>query len=290
MKNRDQFSIGIVSKPQASDSLPLLDDLLSWLSKRNIRFLMDPVAGKLAKEANGEILDRPALPGRSDLIVVLGGDGTLLSIARHCIGFDVPILGVNLGSLGLLTELSAAELFPAIEQCLNGSALIQSRMALSVDLKRNGETLASYKCLNDVVLNKAALARIIEIHVRLGDGLLADIRADGLIVSTPTGSTAYNLSAGGPIVTPGINAIILNPICPHTLSLRPLVIDLSAPLEITLSEDSGEVYLTADGQLGHPVGKDDVIKIDTSPDTVKLVSTRKRNYFALLRDKLGWGA
>jgi len=233
---------------------------------------------------------RPALPGRSDLIVVLGGDGTLLSIARHCIGFDVPILGVNLGSLGFLTEISSAELFPALEQWLSGSALIAPRMTLSVDLKRGGDTIASYKCLNDVVLNKAALARIIEMHVRLGDGLLGDIRADGLIVSTPTGSTAYNLSAGGPIVTPGMNAVILNPICPHTLSLRPLIVDVTAPIEITLSRDSGEVYLTADGQLGHAVGKDDVIRIDTSPETVKLVSTRKRNYFALLRDKLGWGA
>lgn len=289
MKSNSAITIGIVSKPQPSGKLPLLDDLMIWLRKRKINFILDPVSSELIGSVAETIIERPELPGMCEFIVVLGGDGTLLSIARHCIGFDVPILGVNLGSLGFLTEISSEQLFPALEQVLSGSALIQSRMTLAVKLTRNGEEIAFYRCLNDVVLNKAALARIIGMHVRLGDGLLGDIRADGLIVSTPTGSTAYNLSAGGPIVTPGMNAIILNPICPHTLSLRPLIVDVTAPIEISLSGESGEVYLTADGQLGHPVGKDDVIRIDTSPETVKLVSTRKRNYFSLLRDKLGWG-
>ncbi len=289
MSDNSDYTVGIVAKPQSSGRLLLLDDLVKWLSMRNIAHVLDPEAALLAEKSSARILERPELPKQSDLIVVLGGDGTLLSIARHCTGLSVPILGVNLGSLGFLTETGADELFPALEHCLNDTATIQPRMMLKVTLKRKKETLATYNCLNDVVLNKGALARIIEIRVRVGEELLTGMRADGLIVSTPTGSTAYNLSAGGPILTPGMNGIIINPICPHTLTLRPLVVDVSLPIKVSLTQESGEVYLTADGQLGHPVGLGDRILIEKGSSSILLVTTHQRNYFTLLRGKLGWG-
>ncbi len=288
MIDKRNTSVGIVAKPQPEGSLPLLDELVLWLGERGVSYILDPEAARLT-EADGKVLDRMSLPSAVDLIVVLGGDGTLLSVARHCGSYPVPILGVNLGHLGFLTEISAGEMFPVLENCLNGSASIEGRMMLEATLIRHGSVVAGFKCLNDVVFNKAALARMIEIRVEVGDVLLTKMRADGLIVSTPTGSTAYNLSAGGPILTPGMDGVIITPLCPHTLTMRPLIVDGRAPVTITLTKESGEVFLTADGQSGHPVEMGDRVRIEKSAEVVRLVTSKERNYFALLREKLGWG-
>ncbi len=288
MIDKRNTSVGIVAKPQPEGRLPLLDELVAWLSERDVSFILDPEAARLT-EAEGRVLDRMSLPSAVDLVVVLGGDGTLLSVARHCGSYPVPILGVNLGHLGFLTEISAGEMFPVLESCLNGSASIEGRMMLDATLIRHDSVVAGFKCLNDVVFNKAALARMIEIRVEVGNILLTKMRADGLIVSTPTGSTAYNLSAGGPILTPGMDGVIITPLCPHTLTMRPLIVDGRAPVTITLTKESGEVFLTADGQSGHPVEMGDRVRIEKSSDVVRLVTSKERNYFALLREKLGWG-
>jgi NAD+ kinase len=224
-----------------------------------------------------------------DLVVVLGGDGTLLSVARHLGGRHVPILGVNLGALGFLTEVSTDEMIQTLDLCIEGRASVQNRMTLDATLHREGSVLATYSCLNDVVVNKSAMARIIEVRIEVGGDWLTDMRADGLILATPTGSTAYNLSAGGPILAPGVDGIVLAPLCPHTLTMRPIVLDGKDSVDITLLRGSEEVFLTADGQTGCPVRIGDCVRVQRSPHEVPLVSSPHRGYFALLREKLGWG-
>lgn len=281
--------IGIVAKPQPGGRLLALDELLRHLDERGLRSILDPEAARLAGRPAAQVAERCDLPSLVDLVVVLGGDGTLLSVARHLGGRHVPILGINLGSLGFLTEVSTDEMLLTLDLCLEGRASVQSRMTLDATLHRDGETLATYSCLNDVVLNKSAMARIIEVRVEVGGDWLTDMRADGLIVATPTGSTAYNLSAGGPILAPGVDGIIVVPICPHTLTMRPIVLDGSRPVDITLLRGSEEVFLTADGQTGSPVKAGDCVRVRRSPDGVPLVTSPHRGYFALIREKLGWG-
>jgi len=281
--------IGIVAKPQPGGNLPALEGLLRHLDERGLKPILDPEAARLARRPDAQVAQRCDLPPLVDLVVVLGGDGTLLSVARHLGGRPIPILGVNLGSLGFLTEVSTDEMLPTLDLCLQGRASVQSRMALDATLRRDGATLATYSCLNDVVLNKSAMARIIEVRVEVGGDWLTDMRADGLIVATPTGSTAYNLSAGGPILAPGVDGIILVPICPHTLTMRPIVLDGSHPVDITLLRGSEEVFLTADGQTGSPVKVGDCVRVMRAPKGVPLVTSPHRSYFALIREKLGWG-
>ncbi len=289
MSDVPNLVVGIVAKPQPGGNLPPLDMLLRHLDGRGLKSVLDPEAARLARRPDAQVAQRCDLPHLVDLVVVLGGDGTLLSVARHLGGRPVPILGVNLGSLGFLTEVSTGEMLPTLDLCLAGRASVQDRMTLDATLRRDGATLAAYSCLNDVVLNKSAMARIIEVRVEVGGDWLTDMRADGLIVATPTGSTAYNLSAGGPILAPGVDGIILVPICPHTLTMRPIVLDGSHPVDITLLRGSEEVFLTADGQTGSPVKAGDCVRVVRSPKGVPLVTSPHRSYFALIREKLGWG-
>lgn len=289
MSDVPNLVVGIVAKPQPGGNLPPLDMLLRHLDGRGLKSVLDPEAARLARRPDAQVAQRCDLPHLVDLVVVLGGDGTLLSVARHLGGHPVPILGVNLGSLGFLTEVSTGEMLPTLDLCLAGRASVQDRMTLDATLRRDGATLAAYSCLNDVVLNKSAMARIIEVRVEVGGDWLTDMRADGLIVATPTGSTAYNLSAGGPILAPGVDGIILVPICPHTLTMRPIVLDGSHPVDITLLRGSEEVFLTADGQTGSPVKAGDCVRVVRSPKGVPLVTSPHRSYFALIREKLGWG-
>lgn len=281
--------VGIVAKPQPAGRLPALDELLAHLDARGLRYVLDPESARLAPRPGVRIAERSELPGLVDLVVVLGGDGTLLSVARHLGGRRVPILGVNLGSLGFLTEISKQEMLSALDLFLSGRATLQDRMMLVATLFRGEETVASYPCLNDAVLNKSAMARIIEVRIEVGGNWLTDMRADGLIVATPTGSTAYNLSAGGPILTPGMDALVLAPLCPHTLTMRPIVLDGAQPLDLTLLRGSEEVFLTADGQTGCPVRIGDRVRVQRAEFRVPLVLGPNRSYFALLREKLGWG-
>jgi NAD+ kinase len=221
-------------------------------------------------------------------VVVLGGDGTLLAVARS-LGDGVPILGVNLGSLGFLTEIGRDELYPGLVAVLAGNFHLDERALFDVTLARADGASLSYRVLNDAVVTKSALSRIIDLELRVEGNLVARFRADGLIVSTPTGSTAYNLSAGGPILHPGLPVAVVSPICPHTLSLRPLVVPDRSLVEVTLETQREEVYLTLDGQEGTTLGHRDTVRVVRSPSSVRLVRVAERTYYDGLRGKLHWG-
>jgi NAD+ kinase len=224
-----------------------------------------------------------------DLVLVLGGDGTMIATARMIADEEVPVLGVNYGSLGYLTEFRIEELYEALEMILAGNYRLDKRVMLAVELFRGPDLVTRNRVLNDVVINKSALARIIEIEAYLNKQFVTSFRADGLIVSTPTGSTAYNLSAGGPIIFPSMNAMVVTPICPFTLSNRPLVVPDDAMVELLMKTDQEDVSLTLDGQVGFPLRVDDRVVIRKSRTTFNLIQPSNRNYFDVLRDKLRWG-
>ena len=284
--------IGIVAKGGLHAAADHLDQLASWLRARNIEPIFDTETGKLTKVA-GETRSRDALPSDVDLVVVMGGDGTLLSMATRTAlaGRDTPILGVNFGSLGFLTEVRIDELYDVLESVLNGTATFDERAMLAADAYRAREHFDSRIVLNDVVFTKAALSRIIELSVSVGAGLVTKVKADGLIVATATGSTAYNLAAGGPIVHPRADAIVLTPIAPHTLTNRPIVIPGSEVIEIRPQVVSGveDIYVTYDGQTGYPLQQNDVVRVRRSERTLRLVKAPARSYFEVLREKLKWG-
>ena len=257
-------------------------ELSLWLKKNGINQTCEP---HLASDSRRE----PTLVSDADLIVVLGGDGTMISAARMVGDADVLVLGVNYGSLGYLTDFRIEEMFPALEAIIAGEYEIDRRVMLDAEHWRGSEKLAIGRVLNDVVINKAALARIIDIDVKLNDLFVNKFRADGLIVSTPTGSTAYNLSAGGPIIYPSMNAVVLTPICPFTLTNRPIVVPDSAMIELTLDNENEGVVLSLDGQTGYPMHVADRVIIRKSKTTFNLVQPANRNYFDVLRDKLKWG-
>jgi NAD+ kinase len=285
--------IGIVAKAASREAVHTAHELAEWLRRRGLEVALDEAilrAGNIS--AMGQ--DPPFRAGEIyDLVVVLGGDGTLLSVARTLAG-KVPILGVNLGNLGFLTEVSRGELYPALVQILAGRFHTETRSLFDIDLKRAGGAggdsgALRYRVLNDAVITKSALARIIELTLRVDGHLVARFRADGLIISTPTGSTAYNLSAGGPILSPLLGVAILTPICPHALSLRPIVVPDAGPIEVTLETPREEVYLTLDGQEGTSLGQGDTVSITRSKATVKLIKVSERTFYDNLRGKLRWG-
>ena len=222
-------------------------------------------------------------------MLVLGGDGTMIATARLIGDNDVPVLGVNYGGLGYLAEFRIEELDSALESILAGNYRLDRRVMLAVELRREGEDPKTSRVLNDVVINKSALARIIEIEAYFNSQFVNSFRADGLIVSTPTGSTAYNLSAGGPVIFPSMNAVVITPICPFTLSNRPIVVPDDAEIELLLKTDNEEVALTLDGQVGFPLKVADRVVIRKSRTTFNLIQPSNRNYFDVLRDKLRWG-
>jgi NAD+ kinase len=273
-------SVGIVVKPNHAKARSTAGELSAWLAARDVRTCDEPFQA-------GEPLSDKALA--ADLIVVLGGDGTMISTARMAGGSDVLVLGINYGSLGYLTEFRIEEMFPALEAIIEGQYDVDSREMLDIELLRGDTTEASGRVLNDVVINKAALARIIETDVRLNGLYVNSFRSDGLIVSTPTGSTAYNLSAGGPIIYPSMRAVVLTPICPFTLTNRPIVVPDDAEIEIELKHENEGVVLSLDGQIGYSMVAGDVVRIRKSSMTFNLVQPTNRNYFDVLRDKLKWG-
>jgi len=285
--------IGVVVKPHQPDALDTLCRLTEWLHKKDIKLVGHAeIAHEQIERQTGcavEIVPADQLAPSVDLILVLGGDGTMIATARMIADADVPVMGVNYGGLGYLAEFPIEELFAALESILSGQYKVQKRVMLAVELWRGEELITRNRVLNDVVVNKSALARIIEIEAYLDSQFVNLFRADGLIVATPTGSTAYNLSAGGPVLYPSMNAVVITPICPFTLSNRPIVVPDESVIEVRLMTDKEEVALTLDGQVGFPLKVRDRIVIRKSRTTFNLVQPPNRNYFDVLRDKLRWG-
>jgi len=285
--------IGVVVKPHQPDTIETLCRLTEWLSERGIRLVGVPeIAHEQIKQKTGcavEIVKDEQLASSVELILVLGGDGTMIATARMMGDTEVPVIGVNYGGLGYLAEFPIDELFSALEAILSGQYKVQKRVMLAVELWRGQELITRNRVLNDVVVNKSALARIIDIEAYLDSQFVNLFRADGLIVATPTGSTAYNLSAGGPVIYPSMNGVVITPICPFTLSNRPIVVPDESVIEVRLKTDKEEVALTLDGQVGFPLRVDDRIVINKSNTTFNLVQPPNRNYFDVLRDKLKWG-
>ena len=285
--------IGIVLKPHQHDALKTICDLTQWLSDRGIEVVGGPEIERerVEHQTGCPVKEVPTekLAAVVDLILVLGGDGTMIATARMIEDLEVPVLGINYGGLGYLTEFRIEELYSALESILEGNYRLDKRVMLRTLHQRGDEVINSNRVLNDVVINKSALARIIEIDAYLNDQFVNSFRADGLIVSTPTGSTAYNLSAGGPVIFPSMNAIVITPICPFTLSNRPIVVPDDAVIELRLKTDQEDVSLTLDGQVGFPLKVEDRVVIRKSPTTFNLIQPANRNYFEVLRDKLRWG-
>ena len=285
--------IGVVVKPHRPEALETLCKLTQWLTERGIALVGGPAVDRERIEHETgcviEIIPDEELPQKVDLILVLGGDGTMIATARMLGNSEVPVIGVNYGGLGYLAEFRIDELFTALESILAGDYKLEQRVMLAVELRRGDELVTKNRVLNDVVMNKSALARIIQIETYLNDQFVNSFRADGLIVSTPTGSTAYNLSAGGPIIFPTMNAVVITPICPFTLSNRPIVVPDDSLIEVRLMTEKEDVALTLDGQVGFPIQARDRVIIRKSNTTFNLVQPKNRNYFDLLRDKLRWG-
>jgi len=279
--------VGIIAKPHKPEARTVLQDLLPWLEARGVEPILDIDTAGLAGRPGGQ--PKADVPGLADLLLVLGGDGTLLSVARLVGARDVPILGVNLGGLGFLTEVTLEELYQALDMVLQGTYEVTQRILLSATVHRQGERIAEYVALNDAVINKGALARMIELETHIDGQYVTTFRADGLILSTPTGSTAYSLAAGGPIVYPTLRALVMTPICPHTLNFRPIVIPDSAKVEIVQGSANENAYLTLDGQVGFTLRHRDVIKVVRSEHTITLLKAPGKNYFQILRAKLKWG-
>ncbi|HEY0429094.1 MAG TPA: NAD(+)/NADH kinase [Pyrinomonadaceae bacterium] len=292
MANSEIKTVGIVVKPNHKEAWATACEISAWLEKRGIRLIGKP--HEEAERVNAENchidpVETKKFQAEADLIVVLGGDGTMISTARLIGRREVLVLGINYGSLGYLTEFRIEEMFTALEDILEGRYEIDRRVMLEVEHQRGDEVLGRGQVLNDVVINKAVLARVIEIEVSLNQLFVNSFRADGLIVATPTGSTAYNLSAGGPIVYPSMNAVVLTPICPFTLTNRPIVMPDDAEISLRLKNESDGVVLTLDGQIGYSMKTEDTVSIRKSPTPFNLVQPTNRNYFDVLRNKLKWG-
>jgi NAD+ kinase len=285
--------VGIVVKPHQPEALQTICGVVEWLADRGIRLVGTPdLERERIEHQTGcavETLEADRLAALVDLILVLGGDGTMIATARMLGDREVPVLGVNYGGLGYLAEFRIEEIYSALDSILLGNYRLDARVMLAVELVRGEVEVTRTRVLNDAVINKSALARIIEIEASLNHQFVNSFRADGLIVSTPTGSTAYNLSAGGPIIYPSMNAVVITPICPFTLSNRPLVVPDDAVIELRLKTEQEDVALTLDGQVGFPLQVEDRVIIRKSRTTFNLVQPMNRNYFEVLRDKLRWG-
>ena len=285
--------IGVVLKPHQPDALKTMCELTVWLAQRGITLIGGPeIERERIEHQTGCQVDQvesEQIAANADLVLVLGGDGTMIAAARLMGHAEVPVLGINYGGLGYLAEFRIEEIYGALESILAGNYRLDRRVMLAVDLLRGDETITSNRVLNDVVINKSALARIIEIEAYLNQQFVNSFRADGLIVSTPTGSTAYNLSAGGPVIFPSMNAVVITPICPFTLSNRPIVVPDDATVELRLKTNQEDVTLTLDGQVGFDLKVEDRVMIHKSETTFNLVQPTNRNYFDVLRDKLRWG-
>jgi len=278
--------IGIICKSGKPEPPEILKDVLPWLRQKGYEVFLDI---ETATILNIEGFPRSQIPSLADLIIVLGGDGTMISVSRLVAEKGIPILGVNTGGLGFLTAVQKEELYETLEQVFAGKCSIEERIMLNACVHRHGECIAQYLVMNDVVVNKGALARIVDLETYINHTYVATFKADGLIIATPTGSTAYALSAGGPILYPTLKSIILAPICPHTLTNRPIVMPESIIVEIVLKSATEDVFLTLDGQVGFSLRQEDVVEVKKSEYKTKLFIPCERDYFQILRTKLKWG-
>jgi NAD+ kinase len=281
--------IGVVVGPQKPDAIAVVAELVEWCALRKIELRATPEVAAQVRCASLLIAD-DELAEAMDLLVVLGGDGTMLGASRLIGTRRIPVLGINFGYLGYLTEFTLQEMFAALDDIRAGNFLLEERMLFDVSVVREGQTVEVHRALNDAVINQGALAKMIELECYVNGDFVNRFRADGMIVATPTGSTAYSLSAGGPIVFPSMSAIILTPICPHTLSNRPVVVPGEATVEMTFRKADDGAMLTIDGQRGVALTPNDRVRIQRSATTFEIVRPRQRNYFEVLRTKLKWGS
>ena len=284
--------VGVVAKQRLQPAADVVKALAPWLQARNVETIYDTDTAALAGDRGRRAVTREQLPALVDMVIVLGGDGTLLSMAGRIAEADrtIPILGVNFGSLGFLTEIRIDEIYPSLESVLAGTAQIDERLMLKAEAHRRDDPVDARIVLNDVVFTKAAVSRIIELSVSVNSGFVTRVKADGLIIASPTGSTAYNLAAGGPIMHPVVDAFVLTPIAPHTLTNRPIVIPASAVVEIQPHvSGSDEVFVTYDGQSGYPLREGDFVRVSRAATGLRLVKAPARSYFDILREKLKWG-
>ncbi len=290
-------TVGIISKPKHPEVRQIVPALTRWLAERKVSMLVDrETAAALGDTAGG--LEREELTRRVDLLVVLGGDGTLLAAARAVQDRELPVLAINLGDLGFLTAVTLPEMYPDLEQVLAGRYEVDLRRKLLVEVRRGagsgagenaGEIVGVYHALNDAVLSKASLSRILDFDAFVDGEFVSSYKADGLIIANPTGSTAYSLSAGGPIVLPGVDAVLITPIASHTLTNRPLVVPRSSVIEVCVKSAEGAAFLTVDGQVGLDIQQQDRVLCQPSPQTLRLVRPPGKSYFDVLRNKLKWG-
>ena len=281
-------TIGITSKPKKPEVRDIVTPLVHWLHDRSIEVLVDKETGSTL-DGSEKCVTRNEMPSLVDLIIVLGGDGTLLATARVLNRKPVPLLAVNLGGLGFLTVITRDELYSTLERVLAGDFRTERRVQIEAEVMRAGEVISSFLALNDVVLNKGAIARVLDFDVRVDGQFISSYKADGLIVSTPTGSTAYSLAAGGPVIAPSVEAFIVTPICAHTLSNRPVVLRDSAQIEVKVKSYGESVYLTVDGQVGVALRSEDAVHMRRASSVVELIQSPQKNYFEILRQKLKWG-
>ncbi len=284
---RDIKTAGIISKPHVTEGAALVRSLVDWLSARGISLRCDEITAGYLRSSDA--VPRDQLAEGCDLIIVLGGDGTLLAAARALGGREIPLLAVNLGGLGFLTAITTEELFPELERAIRGEHRIGRRRMLRCTILRGTERIAQHDALNDVVLNKASLSRIIDFDVFIDAHFVCAYKADGLIICTPTGSTAYSLSAGGPIIYPRVGALCITPICPHMLTNRPVIVPDTSTIDLVNRAAMGEAFLTIDGQVGEPLTGGDRVILSRSPDVLQLIRPPKSLYFDVLRQKLKWG-
>ena len=281
-------TVGILSRPRPSALAEVVPHLLDWLKERGVTPVYDAdTANSLNRSEIGKT--RHQIVKEADLLLVLGGDGTILAASREAAPCGIPVLPINLGGLGFLTSFTLEELYPALENVLAGRAAINERVLLLVERTHNGNVLAQQSVLNEAVVHKGTLARMIELELHIDGSIVCRYRADGLIVATPTGSTAYSMSAGGPIVHPAVESILITPICPHTLNDRPVVVPNASKIELRLSEHSDSVFLTMDGQVGVPLQAGDRVRITRAAERLKLIYPPNKTYFEILRNKLKWG-
>jgi len=280
-------SIGILTKPKFPEVRTTLHDVVTWLRARAIDVILDTTSAALLGEQGG--YQKTQLAGKAGVLLVLGGDGTMLNAARLAGERGIPILGVNMGGLGFLTEVQLENLYPCLDRVFANDFVLDERLMLKTHLHRHGETVAQGTMLNDVVISKGTLARMIELKIKIQGQFVTNLRGDGLIVSTPTGSTAYSLSAGGPIINPAVQGLILTPVCPHTLTHRPLIVPLNAEIDVTLTSKDDGAMATLDGQVGVAMTQGDTVEITTSEYRTRLIRFPESSYYEVLREKLKWG-
>jgi NAD+ kinase len=280
--------IGVFCKPKAPSATDILGRLIPWLHKQNYHIFLDTGTAAIINETSS--YEKREISQQADLLIVLGGDGTLLSVAQAAHPYNIPILAVNLGSLGFLAEISIDELYPTLENILAGKFEIENRMLLNACIWRNGEKVEDHNVLNDVVINKGAVARVINLQVLVNGQYMTSYRADGLIIATPTGSTAYSLSAGGPIIHPSMHTLVLSPICPFTLTNRSILIPDQSIIQVKLAAEYDDVRVTLDGQEGYDMRAGDILKIKKTKTSLQLIRGPNKNYYQILRDKLHWGS